>query len=303
MIPPRFDHTQPTITMSKSEKLLSVAEVFELPAGSDETPVWVNDFAGVVSAIKAVPKKAGGNFYKVTLTDPEGSAEVEMSMFTVPKFGEGDTIEVSGGGHRRTEYKGNAQVSLSKKVVINIAARGAHRGAPAAGSPPPREPASHTPPAGGGGSTPPPAASGHKPIYGGSVGFAMKEAIALVVMESGGVPAMDCTDPEAAKDTPRLLDTREFWARVKSVSSSILRISAALEAGKLSPAPWGKSPEEKAAEEAAAKAEAERAAGEAKLAKEAEDMKREREAKAAAKAAPRRDAIPGDPVDDGEVPF
>ena len=126
----------------------------------------------------------------------------------------------------------------------------------------------------------------------------MKEAIALVVMECGGIAAL-------AQDTGDtvvpLIDTKDFWARVKAVSSSILRISAALEAGKLSPAPWGKSPEEQAAEDAAARADAERIAGEAKLAREAEEMKREREAKAA-RATSRRDNIFGDP-DDDPIPF
>lgn len=191
--------------------MLSVEEVLELQPGNADNATWINPgMRGVVRSITMKAKKTGGNFWPCMLGSETGAAEIEASYFSAPKFVEGDLIELSGQGLRRTEYQGRPQVALGKATETHVLGKSAH--APeqaerrAAGQP---------------------AVNGQaQPINGQTVGMAMKEAIALAGMATGdGITRQHLNDPL-------------FWQDIKTYAGNIIRISRSLEAGKLSPPSW-----------------------------------------------------------------
>jgi len=193
--------------------MLSVEEVLELPPGDDQNATWINPgFKAVVREIKRTQtKKAPVRAMNIcTLGSETGAAEISLTVFAAVKFEEGDLIEVSGQGLRRTEYNGLAQVTMGKNTEIHILGKSAH--APeqaerkAAGAPPIDN-------------------KGHFPISGQTVGMAMKESLALAGMAAGGITRDVLKDPL-------------FWQDVKTYAGNIIRISRSLEAGKLSPPSW-----------------------------------------------------------------
>lgn len=101
--------------------MLSVAEVFELVPGDEQNATWINPgFIAEVLAIETRKSKAGKSFWTIGLGDTTGDAQIGMSVFAAPKFRQGDTIEVSGQGLRRTEYNGNAQVTMGKNTEVHV---------------------------------------------------------------------------------------------------------------------------------------------------------------------------------------
>ncbi len=197
--------------MSSEKEMLSVEEVLELQPGDAENATWINPgFIAVVRKITTKQTKAGKEFFPCVLGSQTGSAELEVSYFTRPKFSEGDLIEISGQGLRRTEYQGKPQAACGQKTETHILGKSAH--APeheqrrAAGQPPV-------------------SGQGSFPVAGQTVGMAMKESIALAGMAADGITRAKLADPL-------------FWADVKIYASNIIRLSRSLEAGKLSPPSW-----------------------------------------------------------------
>lgn len=194
-----------------TEKMLSVAEVCELQPGDDQNATWINPgFTGVVRTITKKTKKAGGFFWPCVIADTTGSATIEVSFFQAPKFSEGDVIELSGSGLRRTEYNGKAQAAIGKQTEIHVVGASVHHAEQVE-----RQEMLQ------------PALNGTKQhIQGQTVGMAMKEAIALTA---------------AADANPDKVDSPEFWKRVHKTASAIIRLSNALEHGNLTPALTGPS--------------------------------------------------------------
>lgn len=190
------------------EKMLSVAEVFEMTPGDEQNATWINPgFTAVVSDIKATQVKSTGRTMNIcTLQDQTGSAKISMTVFSAVKFSKGDVIEVRGAGLRRTEYNGLAQVSMGKATEIHVLGKSVHH----------EEQAKRA-------ETLEPAVNGTKqPVHGATVGMAMKEAITLALR------------PDQFNSVP-LVTTPEFWKRVHEHASAIIRLSNALEHGNLTP--------------------------------------------------------------------
>lgn len=106
--------------------MLSVAEVLELMPGDEENATWINPgFRAVVSSIKSTKSKAGNPMHICTLRDTAIDAEISMTEFKPSiAFSQGDTIEVSGQGLRRTIYNGMDQVSTGKGTTVHVITRG-----------------------------------------------------------------------------------------------------------------------------------------------------------------------------------
>jgi len=186
---------------SKNESMLSVAEVFELPAGKPDEPTWINPgCSGVVRSMTERKTKTGKHLWNCVLADQTGSATVEVSFFSAPSFKEGDLIELSGQGLRRTEYNGKAQMSLSAKTEIHRLGASVHHAeqaqAAAEGKPSVSGEAQH--------------------VYGATAGMAVKAALEWIA-EQSEIPA---TDPK-------------YWEAVWSYASDVVRIARMIEAGKL----------------------------------------------------------------------
>jgi hypothetical protein len=103
--------------------MLTVSEVLELVPGDDQNATWINPgFIGYVKNVTITnAKKSGKPMHICTLCDPDGSYVLGMTVFTptIP-FAEGDTIEVSGKGLRRTEFNGNAQATPGRETEIRV---------------------------------------------------------------------------------------------------------------------------------------------------------------------------------------
>lgn len=199
-----------------TERPLSVAEACELPAGDADNPAWVN--AGVTGHVASVTERAtqkGGKMWVCVLRDTTGSATIEFSMFTAPKFNPGDLIDVTGKGLRRTDYNGKAQLSLGKSCEVHRLGRVVEP-EPAPGPGPQVvhrdgvvEPEDCDP------NGPAPL----HPVMGQTVGMAIKEAITLV-------------DPNGFTG---LINSPDYWRAVHAAASDIIRVSRLLERGQLAP--------------------------------------------------------------------
>lgn len=101
-----------------TDKIYTCAEVGTLPDDG-----WVN---GAVTAhvlkIDVVAKKAGGQFFKATIGDAPGDYTgcVSLSLFTAPKFQQGDQIRLGGGGIKKSSYMGKPQISLGKSSTVEV---------------------------------------------------------------------------------------------------------------------------------------------------------------------------------------
>lgn len=185
--------------------MLSVAEVCELQPGDEQNATWINPgFTGVVRTITKRAKKAGGFFWPCVIADTTGSATVEVSFFLVPKFSEGDLIEISGQGLRRTEYNGKAQAAIGKATEVHVLGKSVHH----------EEQVQRQ-------ETLQPALDGTKQhVNGQTVGMGIKEGLALVKFYN----------PELKPDMA------EFWAKVHKYASGAVRLGNAMEHGNLTPA-------------------------------------------------------------------
>ncbi len=187
--------------------MLSVAEVCELQPGDEQNATWINPgFTGVVRKITTRKAKSGKDFFPCTIGDTTGSAAVEVSFFTRPNFQEGDQIELSGSGLRRTEYNGKPQAAIGKSTAVHVIGKSVHAAEQA-------ERAEKMEPAING---------AKQPVHGQTVGMAMKEALILV----------RASHPERVAD----VDNPDFWKSVHKTASTIIRMSNALEHGNLTPA-------------------------------------------------------------------
>lgn len=247
----------------ETKPLLSIAEVFEMVPGTDKDAVWINPgLTGVLHTMKRTKSKKGQPMYICSLKDMSGSAEIGVTFFDECKFDEGDVLEIFGKGLRRTEYNKLQQISLGRDTEIHKIGRAAGWKAAETASAPAGagsgSTARETPPGGFRGNND----GTNSVVFGATVGMAMKESLAIHTKLCGD------------KLAPALCSS-EFWGAVHETASDIIRISVALEQGKLRPSvkERNRSPEEKAAEEKA-KADA-----------EAERIRKEEEAKKAAEKA------------------
>ena len=201
----------------QSEKPLSVAEVCEIVPGDDQNTSWVNGgCTGSITKIEERATQRGGKMFICTLRDTTGSAELDFSVFSKPAFEVGDLVDILGKGIRRTEYKGRAQIALSKTAKVHRVGRAvASEPAPRAPAPSRSTTGTRTP-----GNVPPAQSfetAGEK-FNGQTVGMAIKEAIGLC--ERSAVTSFH---------------NAEFWRQVHVCASDILRVTRLLEHGKLAP--------------------------------------------------------------------
>lgn len=228
--------------MSKNTAMLTVGQVLELAPGDKQNATWINPgFVGQIESIESFTSNKGDRFFNVGVVDPDNAnIAIGTLLSNDPKFKEGDIVEFSGKGLRRTEYKNKAQFSTGRDTDIIVTRSGvshpATRSAATNGA---------ARPAANGGQSAPPSSSGspsaaHAPIFGATVGMAMKEALALAVMEHGGIPALDdTTNPDAS---PSPLKDPAFWGRVHEIASDICRVSLLIEKGKIAPAIKARAP-------------------------------------------------------------
>lgn len=187
--------------MATDPKMLSVAEVCEMQAGDKENTVWINPgFVGVVRSIN--PRVGAKNTWPCMIADTVGSSTIEICLFKAPNFNEGDLIEISGKGLRRTEYNGKPQAAIGKDTEIHVLGRSVHHEEQ-------KERAA----------TSQPSVNGQlQPVPGQSVGMAIKEALTALV-----------------PGNQARLNSTSFWFEVHQFASDVIRISRQLEAGKLAP--------------------------------------------------------------------
>lgn len=190
-------------------QLLSVSEVYEMHPGGDDNPAWINPgMRAVVRSIAEKKSKAGKPFFPCVLADETGSATVECSLFTRPKFSEGDVIELSGKGLRRGEYNGKAQVSVGRETEVHLVGKSVHHAEQAQAA-----------------ATGAPAVNGQlQPVAGQAVGCALNQAMEM----HRGIYS-----PEELREM--LKRPGFFWDSVYEMASDQLRIARLLERGKLKP--------------------------------------------------------------------
>jgi len=267
-----------------SSSSLTIAQLLELPAGSKESPQYVNDaFIAVVSGCKPPSGRMPGT---ARLTDPDTGISIVGKFFgRDPGRYDGQLVRFSGSGMSRTEYNGTQQVVIGDKATINVE-RAATPAARAATPPPPF--------AGAGAQAPlplPAPTAAHAPaVFGATVGMALNNACTII--------RDDYLADFTAAQRVNYYKGMEFSRDLYTLASDIIRISRVLEAGKLAD-----SPKVRADPEAAARAEQERANAEHAAAEAAKAQKEEaeRRARAAQAAASRPDNVT---PDDGEdVPF
>lgn len=185
---------------------ITCAQIAALPDQS-----WINDgFIATVLKVDTVPKKAGGNFWKLTLGDSLGDYThgCTMSLFAAPRCNPGDVIRVTGKGISKKSYQGKPQVGMGKESTLEVMPSSARiqsnvessiaevKGNRAA-------------------------EKAECMIPGQTVGMAIKEALAL---HSIGL------DNQTIK---LQLTAPGFWSDVYATASDIIRVSRLLESGKL----------------------------------------------------------------------
>lgn len=179
---------------NNTQGLLDVAGVIALPDDS-----WVEGgFEATVISISAIPKKAGGEFYKVELGDVTGGETLTMSAFTRPAYKQGDRLRISGQGIKRKSYQGKPEVSVGKTTSIVVAAKGG--------------------PGAMQGTNPPPPANA---VPGPTVGMAINNALTML------------TQGLTHKELLVEVESPRFWGAVWHVASDIVRVGRMLEHGKL----------------------------------------------------------------------
>jgi hypothetical protein len=191
--------------------LTNVAGLLQL---ADES--WVDGgFEAFVSEVREVAKKdKSGSFFVAKLNDGPGTADISLSLFSAPKFAQGDKIRIAGKGIKRSSYNGKPQVGLGKTTGVTVVASGGNTPAPAA-------------PAGGA----TPSSGGQAPqamIPGPTVGMAVNNALTLLTQGMGHADVVKATR-EAV-----------FWTTAYETASQIIRLSKSLEGGKLAPSVWDK---------------------------------------------------------------
>ena len=209
--------------MTTDTDLLTVEAVSQMP---DES--WVN--TGVtahVCRIETIAKKAPktGNFWKASLSDGGSQPLASLSLFTAPKFSEGDRLRITGSGIKKTSWQGNAQLSIGKDTKVEVAA----------GGPRIQQAVQH-------------AKDAHAQqqneglINGPTAGMGIKTALDLL------------TKHLTTGELTSALKSPAFWGTAHEVASDIIRLQQLLEKGKLAPpirerAPQGQRRQETVEEE------------------------------------------------------
>ncbi len=237
----------------------TIYDLLQLQAGDKDNATWINDeFEAVVSDIKS-----GQKSNSCKLSDPHNPGVSITAVFwdqrDLSRFN-GCVCHFAGQGMKRTEYKGEQQVSMSAKSTVNIVGRATNQGGQNASS---GQPQGQQRPAG----NPAPAAGAPGVLHGATVGMAINQANGIII---AGAKDMKPEDREKFFDSPAY--SRTLW----TIASDIVRIALLMEKGKLATAPKDRADPEFAKKQAAA-VEAEKA----RIAKEEAD-RIEAEKKAAA---------------------
>lgn len=222
----------------------TIYDLLQLPAGDKQNASWVNDeFEGVVSDVKKGQKSTS-----CKISDPHNPGVSITGVFwdgrDLSRF-VGCVCHFAGQGMKRTEYKGEQQVSFSEKSTVNMVGR--HTGTPAGNG------GAQSAPKAGGGNAPAPAAGGV--IHGATVGMAINQANGIIIAGTNGMKS---------EDREKFFDSPEYSRRLWTLASDIVRVSRLMEGGKLATAPKDRADPNYAAKqkEAAEKAEADRKAAE-----------------------------------------
>jgi hypothetical protein len=201
------------------EQMLTLAQVCEMQPGDQDNPAWINPgFTATVDTIEQKKTAKGNSMWVCALSDPDNGARAEMALFTAPKFSASDSIEVTGNGMKRDEFKGKAKIGTGKGTVI----RTLSGPAPARQAAPVTRAAYHDQPGPMANEAPVPAAA--RQIYGGTVGGALK--IAMETFRYIYTPA----------DLREMIKTPAFHAALYEFTSDLIRIQLPLEAGRVAPA-------------------------------------------------------------------
>ncbi len=191
---------------------LSIAQVLALAAGT-----WVNDgFVAVIRSLKPSPATAARKFWKCVLGDCHGHGIIGMTVFFPPKFGEGDVIEATGAGIKRSEFKGEPDLKLGKNSVIALRD---HVPQPLQRQLPPTLPAGGRPPAGAA-----PQANGRTPPV--DVETATLSMTIGWDLVSRGLTGDQLRDQAL---------TRHFWSAYHTAASDVARVELQIRLGKLAP--------------------------------------------------------------------
>lgn len=209
----------------KNEQMLTVGQVLEIPAGDRDNASWINP--GLIAAVAQIELiERGKKRWKCTLEDPDTGAAIEMTLFSAPKFRQGDSLEIAGQGLRRTEFNGTAQVSIGQKTTITViggAGDAPPRAAPAARPATAAPSRSYDAPRERLGASRDEAAI-PTPVFGATVGMAINQTFEL--MRHLYTPA----------EIGAMLKAPSGWQAVHELASDIIRVSRLLELGKLAPA-------------------------------------------------------------------
>lgn len=237
----------------------TIYDLLQLQAGDKDNATWVNDeFEAVVSDIKN-----GQKSNSCRLSDPHNPGVQITAVFwdqrDLSRFN-GCVCHFAGQGMKRTEYKGEQQVSMSAKSTVNIVGRATNQGGQNAGSGQPQGQRQGNPAGAGPGPS-----SASSAIHGATVGMAINQACGLIKDTQQPLELSYLHSPAFSKD-------------LYLIASDIIRISRVLESGKLAPNPAQRADPEFAKKQADA-AEAEKKAAEA-----AEAARKAEEAKQAAAA-------------------
>ena len=201
--------------------MLTVAEVQEMQPGDDQNATWINPgFTAVVKKLVSTEsKKSGKPMHICTLTGTNGVGEISMTLFTpTVKFNEGDTIEVSGKGLRRTEFNGLDQASVGRETEVRVVKRGSAAAAPQGDEPAPRSEQRRAPsdePRGGRDESQRPT-----PINGQTVGMAVNNAVAILIHNA-----------TATDGPPSPVDLPKLQRNIEAIAISIITASRRLESG------------------------------------------------------------------------
>lgn len=195
----------------------TIYDILQLVPGSKDSPTWVNDeFEGAVSNIKSGQKSTS-----CKISDPHNPGVSITGVFwdgrDLSRF-VGCVCHFAGQGMKRTEYKGEQQVSFSEKSTVNMVGR--HTGTPAGNG------GAQSAPKAGGGNAPAPAAGGV--IHGATVGMAINQANGIIIAGTNGMKS---------EDREKFFDSPEYSRRLWTIASDIVRVSTLMEKGKLATAP------------------------------------------------------------------
>lgn len=213
-----------------NDKTISVAEALEIEATENS---WINGgLRAVVRDIKPSGPGATKKFWRCTLVDEVNDRmTIGLSLFFAPKFSAGATIEITGKGIKRKEFRGDAEIGIGKDTEITTVTGRSSNPPPARQpsaahndsreSPPPPPEHEHPHPEDHAQHAPAPAPRWRP--NGQTVGMALKEGLALLTRDMNG------------NEVRGQLKDPKFWKELHLVSSDLIRVSHWIEQGALAP--------------------------------------------------------------------